>query len=112
MPVIVDTTVLTDTPLDVGPVSPAPSVTESLARRNATVPSPQLVTVTVNEVPGCVPVTAMLQFWAEPTLVMSEAVSPEIGSFAVNVYVNVELFVSAPLLCEKVITGAPGIPST
>ena len=52
IPVIVDTTVLTDTPLDAGPVFPATSDTESLAKRNITVPSPQFVTVTVKFLPG------------------------------------------------------------
>ena len=112
IPVIVDTTVLTDTPLDAGPVLPATSDTESLAKRNITVPSPQFVTVTVKVVPGCVPLTAILQFCAVPTLLISDAVNPVIGSFAVNVKVNVELLVRVPLLCVNDITGAPGVAST
>jgi hypothetical protein len=98
-------------PVD-GPETPAPSVTEFAVTRNWTVPTPQSVVVTVKVVPGCVPVTVMTQFCAVPTLVMSSAARPEIGSFDVSVNVCVVEFVGDEGFCVNDNVGAPGVAST
>ena len=95
-----------------GAVTPAASVTESAANCNCSVPVPQFDAVTVSVVPGCVPSTAITQFCAVPMLVMSDARSPDTGSFAVRVNVCVVELEGDDGFCVNDNRGAPGVPST
>ena len=79
MPVMVEATVLAPTTAP-GPVVPERSVTDDAVNFARTVPSPHPVAVTVNEVPGWVPVTENEHPDAVPALVMSLPVRPVMDS--------------------------------
>jgi hypothetical protein len=78
-PLIVEATAF-GSPFVPGPAVPARSVNDDAVNFARTVPSPQPVAVTVNVVPGCVPVTENEQPSAVPALVMSLSVRPVIDS--------------------------------
>jgi hypothetical protein len=111
MPVMVEATVLAPTTAP-GPVVPERSDTERAVTRARTVPSPHPVVVTVNVVPGCVPVTEKVQPLAVPALVMSPPVRPVIDSLNESPKVCVVPFVGLVDADVHVATGAPSTGST
>ena len=109
---MVAATVFAAPPPPPGPAVPLMSVTESAVTLARTVPSPQPVAVTVNVVPGCVPVTENEQPAAVPAFVMSLPVRPVIDSLNDSPKVWVVLLVGLADADVHVATGAPGTGST